>query len=149
MEGEQTGTYSLRVSAVKVDYLKRLAEKYPTKDAFVEDILVKLNTDDSAKDAEIQQLKQQIEDLQVSLNVASQDLSDCVIVYVTPMQRKCLNYLLERERKYLGVGDELNEAIVYNYILDEILIKGNKFAIKSIPDSKLEQFKKELECLEN
>lgn len=144
MEKKQSDTYSLRVSPVKVDFLKRLAEKYPTKDDFAEDIIVKLSSNDSAKDTEIADLKKQIEELQVSLNVSNQDLSDCVIVPVTPMQRKCLNYLLERERKYLGMGDELNEGIVYNYILDEILIKGNKFSIKSIPDSKLEQFKNEI-----
>jgi hypothetical protein len=140
----------MRVNPVKVDYLKRLAEKYPTKDDFAEDIIVKLSRDDSAKDTEIADLKQQVEELQVSLNAANQNnFSDFILIPRDPMRDKCLNYLLERERKYLGKGEELNEGVVYNYILDEILIKGNKFSIKSISDSKLEQFKKELECSEN
>jgi len=150
MAEKQSDTYSLRVSPVKVEFLKQLAAKYPTKDDFVDDILVKLNCDESAKDTEILQLKQQVEDLQVSLNIANQqDVSDCVIVPVTPFERKCFQYLLERERRYLGVGEELNEGHVIRYILEEFFVKGNKLSLKSIPDSKLEEFKKELECLEN
>jgi hypothetical protein len=68
-----------------------------------------------------------------------------VIVPVTPFRRKCLNYIIERERKYLDAGNELNEATVYNYILDVILIDGDKFSIKSIPDRVIEQFKQETE----
>ena len=157
METEKkSDTYSLRVSPVKVEYLKRLAAKYESKEAFVEDILVKLNCKETDKDVEIQQLNKRIEGLEEALDVAHQANSDfqktfCdnILIPKDTFREKCLNYLLERERKYLGVGEELNEGVVYNYILDEILIKGNKFSIKSIPDSKLEQFKKELECLEN
>ena len=35
---------------------------------------------------------------------------DNIIVPTTPYYRKCWNYLVERERKHLGVGKELTEA---------------------------------------
>jgi len=37
MEEKKSDTYSLRVSPVKVEYLKQLAAKYESKEAFVED----------------------------------------------------------------------------------------------------------------
>jgi len=144
-EAKKTDTYSLRVTPELVESLKETAAKYPSKIDFANDIIVRLNADaadDSEKDNIIQSLTQQIEALE---NRVNQQNSDYLLVPVTPFRRKCLNYLLERERKYLGVGEELNEATVYNYILDEILIKGNKFSIKSIPDSKIEQFKSEVD----
>ena len=144
-------TYSMRVTPDLIDELKELAARYPSKIDFANDIIARLNDNDNEKDNKIRFLEGQVEHLksQISTNPMAEISKDNVIVPVTPFRRKCLNYILERERKYLGAGSELNEATVYNYILDEILIEGNKFSIKSIPDSKIDQFKEETQCLEN
>jgi len=136
----------MRVTPDLLDELKDLAAKYPSKIEFAQDIIARLNSDNTENENEITFLRQQIEDLKAHNAINPLDVLSIgnVIVPVTPFRRKCLNYLLDRERKYLGVGEELNEATVYNYILDEILIEGNKFSIKSIPDRVINQFREEL-----
>ena len=141
---KKSDTYSLRVTPEIVEALKAVAAKYSNKIDFANDIISRLSVDETEKDNQIAFLKNRVEELNDNANALADLSKDNVVVPVTPFQRKCLNYLLERERKHLGVGEELNEAIVYNYILDEILIEGNKFSIKSIPDRIIYEFKKEL-----
>ena len=69
---------------------------------------------------------------------------DNIIVSTTPYYRKCWNYLVERERKHLGVGEELTKATFINYIMGVVFIEGNKFSINSIPDRVLNKFKEDI-----
>ena len=46
----------------------------------------------------------------------------------------------KKERKRTDITPE----VFFMYTLSEMLIKGNKFSIKCVPDSVIEKFKKEL-----
>ena len=141
---KKTDTYSMRVIPELVDALKIVAAKYPNKNDFAKDIVSRLSSDESEKDNEIASLKQQIAQLNSNSDTFADISKDNVIVPVTPFRRECLNYLIERERTNNGIGEELNEATFYNYVLDVMLIEGNKFSFKSVPNSVIRQINEKL-----
>ena len=70
-------------------------------------------------------------------------LKDHVLVPVTPLDRKCLEWMAERENKERKRNDIKPENF-FMYALKEMLIKGNKFSIDCVPDKVIRKFEQEL-----
>lgn len=66
-----------------------------------------------------------------------------ILVPVNDLDMRCLEWLAAREAK-LRRREDITPAVFFQYAVREMLIKGNKFAIDSIPDSVIEKFKKEI-----
>ena len=66
-----------------------------------------------------------------------------VLVPVSPLQMRCLQYLAERENKHYNRKDITPETF-FMYAVQVMLIEGNKFSVDSVPDKEIEKFKKEL-----
>lgn len=109
----------------------------------------------SEKDSEIAALNAKIAELRDQADKSVQDLNDSytrqqasmmkdhILVPISPLERKCLEYLTDREKKERKRTD-ITPEVLFMYTLSEMLIKGNKFSIKCVPDSVIEKFKKEL-----
>lgn len=67
----------------------------------------------------------------------------CLIFNISPLTKKILEYLSDRESKKRG-RDIPYQAIVM-FTIEELLIKGNKFSIDCVPDSVINKLKKEVE----
>lgn len=88
--------------------------------------------------------KQTIDDLNSNFENSKQNLlKDHIMVPISQLERKCLQYLTARENKERKRND-ITPEVFFMYCLSEMLIKGNKFSIKCVPDNVIEQFKKEL-----
>lgn len=88
---------------------------------------------------------QAIEDL--NSGFASKNASmmkDHILVPISPLERKCLEYLTEREKKERKRND-ITPEVFFMYCLSEMLIKGNKFSIKCVPDSVIAKLQKEVD----
>lgn len=91
-----------------------------------------------------EQSDQSIKDLNESYtNKHKTMMKDHILVPISPLERKCLEYLTEREKKERKRND-ITPEVFFIYVLSEMLIKGNKFKIKCVPDFMIERFKKEL-----
>ena len=66
-----------------------------------------------------------------------------VLVPVTPLQMRCLQYLAERENRHYNRKDITPETF-FMYAVQVMLIEGNKFSVDSVPDKEIARFKKEL-----
>lgn len=66
-----------------------------------------------------------------------------VLVPVSPLQMRCLQYLADRENKHYNRKDITPETF-FMYAVQVMLIEGNKFSVDSVPDKEIAKFKKEL-----
>ena len=66
-----------------------------------------------------------------------------ILVPVDDLDMRCLQYLADRENK-VRHREDITPPVFFQYAVREMLIKGNKFAIDSVPDSKIAQFKSEI-----
>lgn len=66
-----------------------------------------------------------------------------VLVPVSPLQMRCLQYLADRENKHYNRKDITPETF-FMYAVQVMLIEGNKFSVDSVPDKEILRFKKEL-----
>ena len=66
-----------------------------------------------------------------------------ILVPVDALDMCCLQYLADRENKRRK-REDITLAVFFQYAVREMLIKGNKFSIDSVPDSKIAQFKAEI-----
>lgn len=66
-----------------------------------------------------------------------------ILVPVNELDMRCLVWLASRENKQRK-REDITPAVFFQYAVREMLIKGNKFAIDSVPDSVIEKFKKEI-----
>ncbi len=100
---------------------------------------------DRLKDVNVQQARM-IDELNGSVNSMKDNIRQTeghILVPVTPLDEKCLQYLAERENKHYNRKD-ITPATFFMYAVREMLIKGNKFAIDCVPDRIVEQYRKEL-----
>lgn len=67
-----------------------------------------------------------------------------ILVPVNELDMRCLEFLAARENKSRK-REDITPAVFFQYAVREMLIKGNKFAIDSVPDSVIATFKKEIE----
>lgn len=117
---------------------KELATAKENCDAQVKEI-------DRLKDVNVHQAKM-IEELNGSVNSMKDNIKQTeghILVPVTPLDEKCLQYLAERENKHYNRKD-ITPAKFFMYAVKEMLIKGNKFSIDCVPDRVVDQFRKEL-----
>lgn len=66
-----------------------------------------------------------------------------ILVPVNELDMRCLEWLASRENKQRK-REDITPAVFFQYAVREMLIKGNKFAIDSVPDSVIDKFKKEI-----
>ena len=66
-----------------------------------------------------------------------------ILVPVDDLDMRCLQYLADRENKSRK-REDITPAVFFQYAVREMLIKGNKFAIDSVPDSVIAKFKSEI-----
>ena len=66
-----------------------------------------------------------------------------ILVPVNELDMRCLEYLANREAK-LRKREDITPAVFFQYAVREMLIKGNKFAIDSVPDSVIAKFKQDI-----
>lgn len=67
-----------------------------------------------------------------------------ILVPVDQLDMRCLQYLADRENK-VRHREDITPAVFFQYAVREMLIKGNKFAIDSVPNSEISKFKNEIE----
>lgn len=75
-------------------------------------------------------------------------LKDHLLVPVSQLDRKCLEWLAERERNERK-RDDITVEIFFMYVVKEMLIKGNKWSVDCVPDRVIRQFKEELKLKDN
>lgn len=66
-----------------------------------------------------------------------------ILVPVDELDMRCLQYLADRENK-VRHREDITPPVFFQYAVREMLIKGNKFSIDSVPNSKIAQFKAEI-----
>ena len=96
--------------------------------------------------AKIEQLESDIASKRESLNdydTLKKEVAGCISVPVTPLHLKCLRYLADRENRTRKRND-ITPAAFYQFAIDEIFIKGNMFAIDSVPNHILRKFEEEI-----
>lgn len=128
-----------RESKVKIEKLEsELSNKNSNCDAQAQEI-------DRLKNINVQQAHM-IEDLNAKVAGMEANVKETaghILVPVTPLDVKCLQYLADRENKHYNRKD-ITPATFFMYAVKEMLIKGNKFSIDSVPDRVVDQFRKEL-----
>lgn len=70
-------------------------------------------------------------------------LNGHILVPVDELDMRCLQYLADRENNSRK-REDITPAVFFMYAVREMLIKGNKFAIDSVPDSVIAKFKSEI-----
>ena len=106
-----------------------------------------------AQQAENRKLSDQIEDLsKVNMQQAGRldeldglqhKMDGHILVPVNELDMRCLEWLAARENRQRK-REDITPAVFFQYAVREMLIKGNKFAIDSVPDSVIATFKKEI-----
>ena len=66
-----------------------------------------------------------------------------ILVPVDELDMRCLQYLAERENKRRQ-REDITPAVFFQFAVREMLIKGNKFAIDSVPNSEISKFKNKI-----
>lgn len=66
-----------------------------------------------------------------------------ILVPVDELDMRCLQYLADRENK-VRHRDDITPSVFFQFAVREMLLKGNKFAIDSMPNSILHKFKAEI-----
>ena len=66
-----------------------------------------------------------------------------IAVPVNELDMRCLEWLADRENKRRK-REDITPPVFFQFAVRELLIKGNKFAIDSVPDSVIAQFEKEI-----
>lgn len=66
-----------------------------------------------------------------------------ILVPIDDLDMRCLQYLADRENK-VRHREDITPQVFFQYAVREMLIKGNKFAIDSVPDSVIAKFKAEI-----
>ena len=131
----------LRASNEAVDGLRNSLDaalkQVDEKDKVIESLNAKITELRDQADKSVQDLNESYTSKQASM------MKDHILVPISPIERKCLEYLTEREKKERKRTD-ITPEVFFMYTLSEMLIKGNKFSIKCVPDSVIEKFKKEL-----
>ncbi len=106
-----------------------------------------LKAEHNAALAKIEQLQRDNADQRHTIDeydTLKTSISGCISVPVDELDMKCLKYLAEREAR-LRKRDDITPAVFFMYAVREMLIKGNKFSIDSVPDNVIAKFKKEIE----
>lgn len=103
--------------------------------------------------AQYEELKAKYEDLSKAnlqqagrleeLDGLQHKLDGHILVPVNELDMRCLEYLASREAK-LRKREDITPAVFFQYAVREMLIKGNKFAIDSVPDSVIAKFKQDI-----
>ena len=97
------------------------------------------------KDINVQQARM-IDDLNAQVAGMAANVKQTeghILVPVTELDVKCLQYLAERENKHYNRKD-ITPATFFIYAVREMLIKGNKFSVDCVPDRVIAQFEKEI-----
>ncbi|MCQ2272532.1 MAG: hypothetical protein MJZ72_07085 [Bacteroidales bacterium] len=122
------------------------AENEKLKEANI-DLAKRMDDAGQLNQQEIERLKADITNYQQSEEhdrmEKEQTSKSHILVPISPLERKCLEYLTERERKNRRRTD-ITPPVFFMYVLSEMLIKGNKFSINCVPDSVIAKFEKEL-----
>ena len=105
-----------------------------------------LRAEHNAALAKIEQLEHDNAEQRQSLNeydTLKTSINGCISVPVSDLEMKCLKFMADRECR-LRKRNDITPAIFFMYAVKEMLIKGNKFAIDSVPDSVIAKFKQEI-----
>lgn len=147
----------------KEKQLKELGSKLDANAKEIEDLKKELSLRESMIDDKnnlIASLNKKLEDQDNNHHAAieqlnagytsrrEQTLKDHILVPVTPLDRKCLEWMTDRERKERKRQD-ISVEHFFMYALKEMLIKGNKFSIDCVPDKVIKQFEQEIKGKEN
>lgn len=147
----------------KVKQLKELESKLDSKGKEIEDLKKELSLHESMiedKNNLIASLNKKLEDQDNNHKAAIDELNagytskrektlkDHILVPVTPLDRMCLEWMTERERKERKRNDISIEHF-FMYVVREMLIEGNKWSFPCVPDSKIREFEKIIKEKEN
>lgn len=103
------------------------------------DVLNKGNAD---LETSIGTLQTHNSELQNQLEVAESEKKNALIIKTDAVKLKILQWIADRESK--ARNKEIPVELMVMFIIDEIMIKGNKFAFDSVPDSIIAKIKKEV-----
>lgn len=144
---EENYTHPIQVNKENADKVVELERR-----------LVELQTKNAEVERELEEAQNTIGQLRADAAAASEELTaantrnqaldqernGCMLVPVQPLDRMCLQFLADRENRQRRRTD-ITPEVFFMYAVREMLIKGNKFSINSVPDSKIAEFKKQLD----
>jgi chromosome segregation ATPase len=93
----------------------------------------------NAKCAEVETLIGRVKDLEGK----NRRYDGTIAVPVTELEMRCLQWLSDRENARRK-SDDVTPEVFFAYAVSEMLIRGNKFAIESVPNRVIAQFEKEI-----
>jgi hypothetical protein len=147
-EVKSTTTFGIRVNQDTNELLKELANRYRSKQEFAEDVIERL-TNGKTEDNNVNELKQiidsqskELSELKQKINAGNSDAN--IVVPLTSLQQKCVQYLVEREIRRTG-DSNITAALFMQFMLEVFLIDGAIFDIAPVPDKIVNQFIKETE----
>ena len=153
----------LKINKDNVAKIAELQEKLKSKDDKIEELEIfkdnsihglekqtqdieELRAEYNQAMARIEQLQHEKSDLETmakEYNTLKTEVSGCISVPVSELDMKCLQFMAERECR-IRKRNDITPAKFFGYAVQEMLIKGNKFAIDSIPDAVIAKFKQEI-----
>lgn len=96
--------------------------------------------------ARIDQLEREKSSLAETANdydTLKKEIDGCISVPVSELDMKCLQFMAERECR-IRKRNDITPAKFFSYAVQVMLIKGDKFAIDSIPNAVIAKFKQEI-----
>lgn len=146
----------VKVNKENESEIKRLnaeVEKWKAEGKRLNDIILDERKTLEDRGGEISSIRSSFDDLKQAYNEKCAELEELqgiqhkmdghILVPVNDLDMRCLEWLAAREAK-LRRREDITPAVFFQYAVREMLIKGNKFAIDSVPDSVIEKFKKEI-----
>ena len=142
-----------KANAGRIAELEEKIKEYKADNAAACETINDERAEFEALKAEHNQALAKIEDLQRELSDNRQAIDNydtlrketqgCMSVPVSEMDRKCLQYLAERECRERKRTD-ITPPVFFQYAIREIFIKGNRFSIPSVPNHILRKFEEEI-----
>lgn len=119
-------------NAAACDSLNEERDKYAKLKAEFDDLRREFNEQGAA-----------LEELRGIDNKYANDHKNCMLVEVREIDRRCLDWLAARENNSRGRNDITPESF-FLYAVREMIIKGNKFAIPSMPNSEIARIENDI-----
>lgn len=147
---KKSDTYSLRCGSEYAELLREASKNYANKTEFAKAIINGLNNSNDSvsneNEAKIQRLNERISELENQQTHYSEHavFDGHILVPCDKFELRCLEYLMAREREYLG-NENITPGHVYQYVLRSWFIKGSRMSLDSIPNSQLTKIRERLE----
>lgn len=143
VEANEKAVSGLQAANQKITELEALTEAKETRIHDLEVELESLKETNRTLAEQNGNLNDDLARMAAMPTTTERDEEGVIRVPVTPLDRACLQWMADRENRDRRRSD-ITPATFFMYAVREMLIKGNKFSIKCVPDSIVDKLKKEL-----